>query len=303
MNAEVFSEWISLQGHRVVRTADSYWFDQGPRAFQSFPYHHLINPSRRDLTNFLLKEKAFCLRFSAPVNSRLGAISYHIVYESPVYDIQMLDRRTRQNIRKGLSQCRIEQISIKRLADEGFGLEADTADRQSRTLGIAQKAWREKFLYAERLPGFEAWGALVNGRLKATLFTFQMDDCCYMLHAQCDRQCMPLRINNALSYVVTKSMMERSTVNSTFYGLQSLDASPGVDEFKFRMGYSARPVRQCVAFHPLLSVFLNRFSHYALSYLVTKYPRKCFLSKFEGMLRLYLNGKGKPSGGKPQAIA
>ena len=51
MNAEVFADWLAIQGHRVIKTANSYWFDQGPRAFQAFPYHHLINPGERELVS------------------------------------------------------------------------------------------------------------------------------------------------------------------------------------------------------------------------------------------------------------
>ncbi|MDA8306129.1 MAG: hypothetical protein M0Z81_04790 [Deltaproteobacteria bacterium] len=292
MNAEVFADWLAIQGHRVIKTANSYWFDQGPRAFQAFPYHHLIHPGERELKDLLLKEKAVCIRFSAPIDSGLGALSYHMTYESPDYDLRMLDRRSRQNIRKGLSNCCIEPISLERLSAEGFALEVDTLQRQARNLNISRNGWRKKFLSAVKLPGFEAWGALVNGHLGASLFTFQMDDWCYMLHAQCDRQYLPLRINNALSYVVTKTMMERNTVNSVFYSLHSLDASSSVDQFKLRMGYTAKPVLQCVSFHPCLSIFLNSFTHYILSRLVRKYPGRDLLSKSEGLLRFYLKGKG-----------
>ncbi|MGC8494383.1 MAG: hypothetical protein ACP5SH_21890 [Syntrophobacteraceae bacterium] len=288
MHAETFAEWLTLQGHRVIKSAGSYWYDQGPRAFQAFPYHHLITPGAREVKELLLNEKALCIRFSAPMDSGMGAKSYHMTYEKPGYELRMLDRRSRQNIRKGLDQCRIEPISLERFAEEGFDLEADTVRRQGRNLTISRSGWRKKFLSASSLPGFEAWGALVEGELGATIFTFQMEDWCYMLHAQCHRRYLPLRINNALSYVVTKTMMEREGVKSVFYSLHSLDAASSVDEFKLRMGYTPKPVLQCVAFHPCLALFLHPFTHRILARLVRKYPGKGFLSKSEGLLRFYL---------------
>ena len=43
MNSETFAEWLRRQGHRVYRTASSYWYEAGPRVLQAFPLslgHH-----------------------------------------------------------------------------------------------------------------------------------------------------------------------------------------------------------------------------------------------------------------------
>jgi hypothetical protein len=68
----------------------------------------------------------------------------------------------------------------------------------------------------------------------------------------------------------------------------SLDAPASVDEFKFRMGYELKPVRQCVAFHPYVSPIVNSFTHSAVRFLVKSMPMNRLLSKAEGMMRIYL---------------
>ena len=49
MNPEIFAEWKRRQGYQVLQTASSYWFNQGPRVFQAFPYHWVIEPTEKDV--------------------------------------------------------------------------------------------------------------------------------------------------------------------------------------------------------------------------------------------------------------
>ena len=157
MNPEIFAEWLRRQGHHVIRTESSYWFDASHRVYQAFPYHWVIRPSEQELRNFLLDNKAIALRYSSPIQNPGGHVSYHVVFEKPLYRIEDLDRRSRQNIRHGLNNCRIEQISLERLSIEGWQLETDTVDRQRRGSQIKREAWRRRYMEADDLPGFEAW--------------------------------------------------------------------------------------------------------------------------------------------------
>jgi len=290
MNAEIFAEWLRRQGHFVVRTPSSYWYDASPRVYQAFPYHQVIQPTEEELSNFLRKNRVIALRYSTPVNSPLGCISYHAVYDEPSYTLDGLDRRSRQNVRIGLKNCYVEPISFERLAEDGWVLEMDTASRQGRRVTISEEIWRGRYMAAADLPGFEAWGALVDGRLVASLLTFQMEDCCEMISQQCHRDYLNARVNNALSFVVTQTMINRTGIRSIFYTLQSLDAPAIVDEFKFRMGYIAKPVRQRVVFHPWFEPFANSISHKIVVRLSRRYPGNHILAKAEGMFRFYLQG-------------
>ena len=291
MNAEIFAECFRRQGYRVARTASSFWYEASPRVFQAFPYHWLIRPTEDELSQFLRQHGAIGLRYSTPVDSQAGCISYHAVYDQPDYRLDSLDRRSRQNIRTGLKNCTVEPISFERLAEEGWLLEKDTEDRQGRQLALSKESWWRRCLAAADLPGFEAWGALVDGRLVASLLTVQVEDWCEMISQQCHRDYLTARVNNALCFVVTQTMINRANVCSIFYTLQSLDAPPSVDEFKFRMGYEARPVRQRVVFHPWLAPVFNRISHAAVKRLLSRYPDRPTLAKTEGMLRFYLEGR------------
>jgi hypothetical protein len=291
VNAKIFAEWLRRQGYRVARTSSSYWYEANPRVYQAFPYNWVIQPTGNELSQLLRQNHAIGLRYSTPVDDHRGRISYHAIYDQPSYTLDGLDRRTRQNVRKGLKNCCVEQISFECLAEEGWCLEMDTASRQGRRVSISEDAWRQRYMAAADLPGFEAWGALVDGRLVASLLTFQMEDCCEMISQQCHQDYLNARVNNALCFVVTQAMVDRPGIRSIFYTLQSLDAPPSVDEFKFRMGYTARPVRQRVVFHPWMAPVFNRASHMLVKQLLSRYPDHPILAKAEGMLRFYLEGK------------
>jgi hypothetical protein len=287
MNAEVFAEWFRRQGHKVIQTESSYWVNFGPEVYQAFPYHHLISSSDKELNDLFKREKVIGLRFSTPIESNQGYTSYHVISNQKNYDISLLERRTRQNIRKGLTNCQVEQIPLSRLAKEGLHIIKDTVIRQKRHPNGREERWMDLCSSAYDLPGFEAWGALVDNVLAGFLLTFQMEDWCYFLYQYSLKDFLTARINNALCYTVTKNFLDRPQIKSILYSLESLDASDNVDEFKFRMGYVAKPVRQKILFHPWLQFAMNGMSCKVIDLFRRCSPHNSFLAKTEGMLRSY----------------
>jgi hypothetical protein len=291
MNAEIFAEWLRRQGFKIYQTPQTYWCEINSRAFQAFPYHWIIQPSEQELAAFIRQSRARVLRFSTPVESAAGMVSYHIVYTSESYLLDELDRRTRQNVRKGLKNCRIQPVSMERLAQEGWALEEDTVKRQGRNVAVAREKWQRRYRSAADLPGFEGWGALVGDRLAAALLTCQIDDCCEMISQQCHSDFLQARVNNALIYSVTEIMVYRPEIREIFYTMQSLDAPPRVDEFKLRMGYSVRPVRQRVVFATRLAPILVPAASTLVSGAVRLRPENPDLTKLQGLLHFYQAGK------------
>jgi hypothetical protein len=230
-------------------------------------------------------------RYSTAPDAPLGCLSYHVVYEKPTYDFEDLGTWARKNVRRGLRNCAVEPVPFELLAREGWSLQQDTLDRQGRHLRVSREEWRRRCESAAALPGFEAWGALVQGTLAASVMTFQMGDCGYMLYQQCRREFLTAHVNNALSFVVTKTLISRAALRSIFYTLHSLDAPAEMDEFKLRMGYSAKPVRQRVVFHPQLAPVFNSVTHGVLRFIKRLRPGNAAVSKAEGMVRFYIDGK------------
>jgi len=292
MNAETFAEWLRRQGHHVVRTASSYWYDAGPRVYQAFPYHWLIQPPARELRELLIGKGAMALRYSVPFDASDGKVSYHVVLESSTpYSLETLRAQARNGVRRGLSVCQVERIPVERLAEEGWLLQQDTLDRQGRSRSMGQADWQRICLAAKNLPGFEAWGAIVEGELAASVLTARIDDTCYVPYAQSLRKYLNKYVNNALFYTFSRELLSRPGVNKVFYCLHSLDAPESVDEFKFRMSFTPKPVRQRVVFSPLLMPVCNSAGYAITERLLHRYPDNPMLAKAEGMLRFYLEEK------------
>jgi hypothetical protein len=301
MNADFFAQWFRRQGFQVTRTASSYWVNQGRRVYQAFPYHWLIQPEIQEIREFLRSRHALGLRYSTPLAGSEGCLSYHAVYEDESYDLEVLKKWARKNVRRGLRNCQVEPISFSRLAREGWALQVDTLKRQGRRVPMPFKTWERLCLAAADLPGFEAWGALVAGRLGASVISFKMEDCYYLLYQQCHSRYLNRHLNNALSFAVTQTLVQRQDHKSILYGLHSLDAPARVDEFKFRMGYAAKPVRQRVVFHPLLKALVNRASHALVRKFLKVAPGNPTLAKAEGLMRFYLEGRRPLKDQKPPA--
>ncbi len=291
MNVENFAEWLRRQGHHVIRTNSSFWYNAGPQVLQAFPYDWLVQPSEQELRSLTLGKGYLAVRYSLPVSTTEGMLSYHVVLSNP-YDIEMLRPQARNGIRRGLEHFHVERISWERMADEGWALQHDTLERQGRYACMKQKQWQRICNSAKDLPGFEVWAALTSeGTLAATILTTQIDDTFYVPYAQCHREYMCLHANNALFYTASRDMLARPGAKKIFFSLHSLDAPESVNEFKFRMGLIAKPVRQKIVFHPLLAPFASEFTYRFLKNWASHDPSSNFAAKSEGMLRFFLQGK------------
>jgi hypothetical protein len=291
LNADVFAEWLSRQGHRIVKTASSYWYDAAPHIYQAFPYHWLITPTERELTDLLWRTRGIALRYSTPPAAATGKVSYHAIFSGADYDMARLPKKARHDVQTGLRNCTVERIPLSRMAEDGWRMRHETHVRQGREAAERQSDWRRLCLAADGLTGFEAWAAICRGEMIASLFAFSAGDCCSILHQQSLTDYMKLCANNALIFVFTSEVLKRGPVSQVFYGLHSLDAPASLDAFKFRMRYTPRPVRQRVVFHPLFAPLANRGLYQVLRLLLRWRPDQPALAKAEGVLRFYLEGR------------
>jgi hypothetical protein len=290
MNAETFAEWMRRQGHQIYRSTSSYWYAASPRVLQAFPYHQLITPDEKEIRDLMLGHGIVTLRYSAPIDFSKGMVSYHVVVQKP-YELEMLKSQTRNGVKRGLEHFKVEQISFERLATDGWTLQQDTLSRQDRLRSMSQKDWETLCRSAIDLPGFEAWAAISNSELAGAVIICRIDDVFNVPYAMSHSRFLSEHVNNAIFYTVSREMLNREAVSSVFFTVQSLDAPPNVDEFKFRMGLKPKAVRQCVDFHPFLKPFITPMAHTLTHKLLLRDPSNPQLAKAEGMLRFYLEGK------------
>ena len=112
MDLQAYAEWLRRRGQQVIRTGSIYWHSEGFRVYQAFPYHALIQPSHAELREIFFRHGAIALRYSAPSESATGLRSYHVVYDSPSYDMDSLGPWARKNVRRGLKNCVVEPVML-----------------------------------------------------------------------------------------------------------------------------------------------------------------------------------------------
>ncbi len=290
MNAENFALWMRRQGHHVYRTASSYWFDAGPHVLQAFPYHWLISPTQAELDALMWKHGVIAMRYSTPLGPQRGKVSYHVVLRRP-YELEMLKAQARNGVKNGVAHFQIEQISFERLATEGWALQEDTLKRQDRARAMTREEWGRLCRSAIDVPGFEAWAATSDGELAGAVIICQIDDAFNVPYAMSHSRFLGNHVNNVLFYSISREMLSRPGVRGVFFTVQSLDAPPNVDEFKFRMGLSPKAVCQRVEFHPLLRPFVTPTIHTWIQQRLQRDPSHPTWAKAEGMVRLYLEGQ------------
>jgi len=292
MNDLFLSKWFLRQNYRVVNTPSSGWIEVIPKIYQAFPYHWEIEPDPSELKYLWDKAGAAAIRYSAPVQSELGKLSYHVIFpvDHESFSLKTIRKKPRYDIRKGLRNFEICSIPIDKFMQEGWAVRLETLERQKRVGAESADWWNRMSSSADGLPGFEAWAAYAGDEMAASALVIVCDDHCYIYYQQSRTNYLRLGVNNSLAYAITSEMLSRPGIDKVFYGLQSLDARPSVDQFKFRMGFEAKPVKQVVQFHPLIAPFVNTFSHAILNQLRILQPGSVF-SKAEGMFRFYLEGR------------
>lgn len=290
MNPETFAEWMRRQGHLVVRSESSYWHSAGLRCLQAFPYHWQIRPSEAEIRHLMKEHRILALRYSTPIDHPDGLISYHVVLHHP-YTLEDLKSQARNGIKRGLKCFTVEQISFERLATEGWLLQQDTLDRQNRLRSMRRAEWERICRSADGLSGFEAWAATKDHELAAALIICRIEDTFNVPYALSHRKYLREHVNNALFHAVSCEMLGREGIREIFFTVQSLDAPPSVDDFKFRMGLLPVAVRQRVDFPPWLTPFITPTLHTLTVKLLQHNDGNPIFPKMMGMLRFHIQGK------------
>jgi hypothetical protein len=295
MNAEIFAEWLRRQGHKVYKTSGTYWFDAAPRVLQAFPYHWLIKPDDGELRNLMLQHGIVAVRYSTPVDYTPGKMSYHIVLNK-CYDMHSVKHQARNGVKIGLENFQVEEVSFERLRTEGWTLQEDTLIRQHRRSSMTHKQWESLCTAAIDLPGFHAYGAISGHDLAGALIVCLIDDMVTVPYSMSHCRFLHYHVNNGLFFAASCHLLKQENINGIFFCVESLDAPHQVDEFKIRMGFEVRKVRQRVDFHPFLRPIAVPAVHSLTKTIHRHFPSVTSFAKLEGMLRFYLEGKVMENG-------
>lgn len=293
MDAHTYAEFLKAQGFNVIETASCYWHDRAMRHhigpqwvhfFVSGPPHRPVEPSATELMEVLWKGKAIGVKFTAAEDAK-GKNSYHFLCSDLAYDFPSLEQKTRNQTRRGLERCCIEQIDFDYLLRNGMSIIRDSEERQGRGVTVSERWWRVFCNSAKRFDDISAWGAFASGELAAFMTTVTIEDVCYIGFLYSLRKHLDAYPNNGLAFVVTRKMLREPGISHISYGTESVEQLNTLEHFKAGMGFSKHPIRQRVIFNALLKPVLNSLSIPILHRYAQRKKDGEFWRRISGLLR------------------
>ncbi len=257
MDAGHFAQFWERQGRRVVATDSCYWFNSQPLSFASIPYHRVVDPPRREMAEVFFRGPALAVRFLAGPAKNGPSGGLFIRSKGP-YELSSLQKKARNQTRRGLEHCRVERVEFNDLARRGHQLNLGTFLRQGRSsTTMTEATWSLYCAAASENRDFEAWVALIDGQWAALLVTALVENVLTILHQSSAGNHLAHYPNNALVFDVTRRKLADARVGIVSYGLLGLTDNGSLEHFKFGMGFSLKPRRDHVVINPVLKPFLD----------------------------------------------
>jgi hypothetical protein len=296
MARDPMGEFFERMGHVIIEESLVRWYEVQPRVLLSYPYHSLIDPAEEDLEMLMRTRRLRAIRFPTSL-SGYGFVSNIAINTDRDYDLPALHQKARNQTRRALETCKIEQIDFDYLREHGIQLNEDTATRQGRESQYADSGyWRKYCDAAKAVNGITAWGSFVDGRLACFLVAIEVDGWAEWVVNHSLTELRNKYPNNALAFLAARHFFQNRGVAGICYGLGSLESTPDLDHFKERMGWRLEPIKQRIFFSPKLRLISKLAGEPVLKGLSTVFPRSYAVRKTSAMLRLY---RGQTAGMPP----
>lgn len=278
MTASEMAAFLCRAGRRIVQVDGEFWYSQGTWAMAHLPDHALAHPTPETLARVARKGRALLLRYATEGPPTPGRGLF--VCTDRGYDLSSLHAKARTQTRRGLAHCSVERIDPALLSAAGYGLVVDTRLRQGRSArGVSARRWSRYCSAAAETDGIEAWAAFVGRELGAFMVCALVDGCYTILLQNSATHLLGHCPNNALTYAVTRTALERADVDFVSYGLKSIERTPGLDHYKERMGFRLRPHREALVASRAAACVLGCGGAPLLSFLAARFPSSDFWRK------------------------
>lgn len=280
-------EFFERLGHKIVQSKNAWWYEVQPRVLLSFPYYKLVEPQEEEIADLMQEHKLRVIRYPTPLNS-FGFVSTLAINTNPDYDLSCQHQKARNQTRRGMENCVVEEVDFAYLIEKGLILNQDTAKRQGRESQYADPAyWRGYCEAAEATLGVSAWAALVDGQLAAFLVAIEIDDWVEWVVNHSLSALLNKYPNNALVFQAAQHFFQRKACKGICYGLGSLESTPHLDHFKQRMGWVLQPIKQRLVFSKKMRFVFSLAQEPCLQVLSKIFPKSYAVRKATAMIRLY----------------
>lgn len=280
-------EFFERLGHKIVQTETASWYEVQSGALFSFPYYKLIEPQQSEIDRLLQEHKLKVIRYPTSINN-FGFVSTLAVNTNPNYDLSNQHQKARNQTRRGLENCTVEQIGFNYLIENGLLLNKDTAQRQGRESQYADPNYWQKYCQAaQATTGVSAWGAFIGGKLAAFLVAIEVDDWVEWVVNHSATSFRDKYPNNALVLKTAQYFFKEKKYRGICYGLGSLEVTSDLDHFKNRMGWTLQPIKQRLIFSKKMRLVASLAQEPCLKVLSRLFPKSYAVRKSVAIFRLY----------------
>ena len=285
MDAVALASFYEKTGSKVVRSPSGYWYSPSRGVMNFFPYRHTCVGSN-DYRTLWSSSRALVARHTVPIVSAIGHKSCIYLCDPSTYSLDLLSANTRSKVRRGLKNCRVEQVDFDVLARRGLALQVSTLVRQDRKVpSNVEHSWMRMCQVAGQTPDFEAWGAFYEDQLAALAIGFVFDQRYHISVVRSAQSLLKYYPNNALVFEMVCHIASRPTLFDISYGLESVQNElTGLDSFKLDMGFRREPLKQYAAIRPLARPMLHASAN-VVRWLTHTRPDNQFLRRLNGTLR------------------
>lgn len=271
----------------ITTSSGSIWTQTAKRAYTRLPIFPAPPPSATDLRE-LWKAGALVVDYiteptaSAPANATL------YLRERP-YSFEELPSSMRRNLRRGLAELELRDISQDDIFELGLTSYSDTRARNGLSDGTAA-AFR-RHLDSVRLPETRFVGAWHDGKVVAYLRVNRVADYIEM-QPYSSNEGLPLRPNDTLIYSALAEYLADDSVRVVSYGLSSVqldETDDGLHRFKLKVGFHPTPIRREFVPNPRWAL-LVRPARLGIGLVRKALPGNVLLRKAEGALVVLTGG-------------
>ena len=281
------AEFFERLGHKIIYSPNATWYEVQPRALLSCPYYKLVEPKEEELEDLIQREKVWIIRYPTNLNN-YGFLSTLAVNTNSNYDLSSQHQKARNQTRRALEQCVVEQIDFDYLLEHGLSLNIDTAQRQGRESQYADADYWKKYCQAAKtVNGVTVWGAFVEGKLASFLISIEVGDWAEWVVNHSATALRDRYPNNALAFTVGQHYLVKMKFAGICYGLGSLEHTPELNHFKERMGWTLKPIKQRLVYARSMRLVCSLAQEPILKLLQGISPKNYTVRKTAAMIRLY----------------
>ena len=153
---------------------DDYWVSRGGRKLLTYIGPPLKeNLESQAVQEFLHKKRAWGAMWNYDHDYTEEGPWYRCMCDTVDYDVSKIkSKNARHNVNRGLKRCVVRQVRYPWLADNGYEVYVNATSRYSSFRVESKDEFKERMEGYAKVPGTEAFGVLVDGKLVAykTLF-------------------------------------------------------------------------------------------------------------------------------------